>query len=304
MFSPGRLGGPRGPVIGNYNNGWLVRHRYAVAGVGQGNQNRVMCWLKGQRPGCRGVILSVLLALTCGASMAQWTSNRGYQLLQRVDDVLFGVDNLSLRILSRRYVAGTLLQINVHQPVPVRSRVDFVADCQKPLRFAILTGNRGPVAAPETLEYSDAALLDGSWVAAEFACESTRQPARASQLARELFERGGPDDMQLVYCDLQPDGSAETRQGVEVRYSASANAVSVNRQWLSSGSVTPEEVRFGANSKWRINRQALDIRRTAVSGEMLFSGVCDRRAPTRRQEAAGGRPDGANVARPPGGAQP
>ena len=88
--------------------------------------------------------------------------------------------------------------------------------------------------------------------------------------------------MQTMYCDLQPDGSTEVRHGVEVRYSASASAVAVNRQWLSSGSVTDDEVRFGVNSNWRINRKALDIRRSAPSGEMLFSGLCDRRPPARR----------------------
>ena len=36
------------------------------------------------------------------------------------------------------------------------------------------------------------------------------------------------------------------------------------------------------NSIWRINRQALDIRRSAPGGEMLFSGLCDRRAPAQR----------------------
>ena len=64
-----------------------------------------------------------------------------------------------------------------------------------------------------------------------------------------------------------------------MRFSEAANAVAVNRQWLSSGEVTPEEVRFGSNSKWHIDRQALHVRRTGASSEMLFSGSCDRRAP-------------------------
>lgn len=227
-------------------------------------------------------VVALLLALACTAGLAQWTSNSGYQLLQRVDDVLFGVDNLSLEILDRQHVAGTLVRINAQQPAPVRGSYGFVADCGKPLRLAIVPSHATARAALDTLEFADAALLDGSWAAAEFACESTRQPGRASQLAREIYERGGPPDMQTVYCDMQPDGSDAVRSGVEVRYSAQANAVAVNRQWLSSGAVTDDEVRFGANSKWRINRQALDIRRTAASGEMLFSGLCDRRAPARR----------------------
>lgn len=226
--------------------------------------------------------LVVLLVLSAGVAQAQWVSNRGYQLLQRVDDVLFGVDNLSLQILDRTHVAGTLLHINVDKPYPVRSRVAFVADCGKPMRLAIRSGDTGAPAVLESLEFADLSWLDGSWAAAEFACESTRQPGRAAQLARQMYERGGPPDMQTVYCDLQPDGSTEVRKGVQVRFSPSANAVAVNHQWLSSGSVTAEEVRFGANSVWRINRQALDIRRSAANGEMLFSGLCDSRPPARR----------------------
>jgi hypothetical protein len=219
------------------------------------------------------------LSLVAGSAQAQWVSNRGYQLLQRVDDVLFGVDNLSLQILDRTHVAGTLLHINVYKPYPVRSRVSFVAECGKPMRLAMLSGDAGARPALESLEFAEVSWLDGSWAAAEFACEGTRQPGRAAQLAREMYERGGPPDTQTLYCDLQPDGSTEVRKGVEVRFSPSANAVAVNRQWLSSGSVTADEVRFGVNSVWRINRQALDIRRSAPHGEMLFSGLCDRRHP-------------------------
>ena len=226
--------------------------------------------------------IALLLSQATGALQAQWASNRGYQLLQRVDDVLFGVDNLSLQILDRTHVAGTLLHINALKPAPIRSRVEFVADCGTPMRLAIRPGKTDAPPEIDKLEFAELSWLDGSWAAAEFACEGTRQPGRAAQLAREMYERGGPPDTQTLYCDLQPDGSTEVRKGVEVRFSPSANAVAVNRQWLSSGSVTADEVRFGANSVWRINRRALDIRRSAPSGEMLFSGLCDRRAPVLR----------------------
>lgn len=225
----------------------------------------------------RWCAIGVLLAWTAGTVSAQWSSNRGYQLLQQVDDVLFGVDNLALQIVDRTHVAGTLLEINVQKPYPVRSRIAFVADCGTPMRLAIRTGDSSAAPVLGQLEFAGLSWLDGSWAAAEFACQSTRQPGRAAQLARAMFERGGPPDVQTLYCELQPDGSTEVRKDVEVRFSPSANAVSVNRQWLSSGSVTLEEVRFGANSVWRINRRALDIRRTAPGGEMLFSGLCERR---------------------------
>jgi hypothetical protein len=228
---------------------------------------------------CRFCVWALLGVLSPMPAWAQWNSNRGYQLLQRVDDVLFGIDNLSLRILDRRHVAGTLLRINVYQPSPVRGSTDFVVDCQKPLRFAAVPASAGGKPRPEGLEFAPAKVLDGSWFAAEFACEVTRQPGRAARLARDLFERGGPEDMQTVYCELQPDGSEQARPGVEVRFSESADAVAVNRQWLSSGSVSPEEVRFGTNSTWHVDRQALNVRRTALGGEMLFSGLCDPRPP-------------------------
>ena len=229
--------------------------------------------------GFRSCVWFLLVALAPMPACAQWVSNRGYQLLQRVDDVLFGMDNLSLVILDRRHVAGTLLRINVHQPSPVRGSTNFVVDCQKPLRFAVVPPSLKGKPQPERLEFAPAQVLDGTWFAAEFACEVTRQPGRAARLARELFERGGPDDMQTMYCELQPDGGEQARVGVEVRFSESADAVAVNRQWLSSGSVTAEEVRFGTNSTWHIDRQALNVRRTATGGEMLFSGGCDRRPP-------------------------
>ncbi len=242
-----------------------------------------MCWCnKGATLFCRKLLL-VLMLLASGLAHAQWTSNRGFQLLQRVDDVLFGIDNLSLEILDRDHVAGTLLQIHVDQPYPLRGQIHFVVDCRKPMRFARRKSVATRTVDPQALEYDDVVLLDGTWASAEFACESTRQPGRASEVARAIYERGGPGDMQTVYCDLQPDGSTEVRHGVEVRYSASASAVAVNRQWLSSGAVTDDEVRFGANSVWRINRKALDIRRSAPGGEMLFSGLCDRRPPTARR---------------------
>ena len=242
-----------------------------------GYMGESLCKVSGLRRTVRAVAF-IFLTLAAAQASAQWNHNRGYQLLQRVDDVLFGVDNLSLVILDRRYVSGTLVRVNESQPVPIRGTTEFVADCQKPLRFAAKPQGAKTRALPAETEFSNAKLLDGTWFAAEFACESTRQPGRAARLAKDLFERGGPADMQTIYCELQPNGKNEMRAGVEVRFSESANAVVVNRQWLSSGEVSAEEVKFGTNSKWRINRQALDVRRNGANGEMLFSGSCDTRA--------------------------
>ena len=224
----------------------------------------------------------LLLALTClpGVVNAQWTSNRGYQLLQRVDDVLFGVDTLSLSVLDRQHVAGTLVRVNVLQPNPVRGKSEFVAECSRPLRFALIPANVRGRPQIAQLEFVQAKIQDGTWFAAEFACEATRQPGRAARIARDLYERGGPADTQIIYCELQPDGKADARPAVEVRFSQEFSAVAVNRQWLSSGVATPEEVRFGTVGVWHVDRQAMNVRKNLASGEMVFSGTCDRRQPT------------------------
>ena len=227
----------------------------------------------------RWACLLLLLACLPGVVNAQWTSNRGYQLLQRVDDVLFGVDTISLSVLDRQHVAGTLVRVNVLQPNPVRGKSEFIAECTRPLRFALVPGNvRGRVSFAQ-LEFVQAKILDGSWFAAEFACEATRQPGRAARIARDLYERGGPADTQTIYCELQPDGKAEARPAVELRFSEEFSAVAVNRQWLSSGVVTSDEVHFGSIGIWHVDRQAMNVRKNIASGEMVFSGTCDKRPP-------------------------
>jgi hypothetical protein len=136
---------------------------------------------------------------------------------------------------------------------------------------------------PERLEFSPAQILDGTWFAAEFACEVTRQPGRAARLARELFERGGPPDMQTVFCELQPDGSDQTRPGVEVQLQRIRRCGGGQPAVAEFRLGRAEEVRFGTSSTWHVDRKALHVRRTAPSGEMLFSGACDRRGACRRR---------------------
>ena len=234
------------------------------------------------RSGLRRMSCLALLLVLPLPGPAQWASNRGYQLLQRVDDVLFGVDNLSLVIIDRRHVGGTLVRVNVQRPNPVRGSTEFVVDLPEAVAFRALPENSKNKVALNQLEFASANLLDGTLLAAEFACESTRQPGRASRLAKDLFERGGPEDVQTVYCELQPDGKEEARPGVEIRFSESANAVSVNRQWLSTGSVTPAEVIFGTNSKWRIDRRALNVRRTAQTARCCSQEPATGERPLQR----------------------
>ncbi len=223
---------------------------------------------------------------------AQAGSGKGVQLVQRVDDVLYGVDPISLAILSNRYVSGVMVKVNANQPSPVLGYSHFVADCQSPLRFAIVSSAQSPVdltsqgassrarydaakAAVDAATFSKVGMLDGSRSVAEFACSSTQRPARIAQIAKDLFEKGGPGDMRTALCDLQPDGALQTREDVEVRFSDSEKVVSVNRQWLSSGRVTDGEISFGSGgARWRIDRDTAEASLVRPGGKVSFVGSC------------------------------
>ena len=220
------------------------------------------------------------------------------QIVQRIDDVLVGVDAVSLEVLGRRHVAGTYFLINLHRPSPVAGYADFVADCQGPLRIATLSstlpsGSLQPEPPPltsrrasaldlEKLSFDAVHMLDGTWLVAEFACRSSSQPGRARQIARQLLEKGGPPDMRTLFCDLQADGSTQIRRSVPVRFSEQDDAVAVNQQWLSSGFVTATEVVFGSGAQWVVDRvadrQQSRVRLLGGGGALLFSGLCDARA--------------------------
>ena len=226
------------------------------------------------------------------AASSATSSGKGVQLVQRVDDVLYGVDPISLAILSNRYVSGVMVKVNAHQPSPVLGYSHFVADCQSPLRFAIVSSAQSPVdlapqgsssrarndaakAAVDAASFSNVGMLDGSRSVAEFACSSTQRPARTAQIARELFEKGGPGDMRTALCDLQPDGAAQVREDVEVRFSDSEKVVVVNKQWLSSGRVTDGEISFGSGgARWRIDRNTAEASLVRPGGKVSFVGSC------------------------------
>lgn len=216
-------------------------------------------------------------------------ASKDMQIVQRIDDVLVGVDAVSLAIIDRRHVAGSYFLINLHQPSPVAGTAEFVADCQSPPRLATLASSLPSASLkPETpllqrrataldlasLTFNPVHMLDGSWMVAEFACRSTSQPGRARQIAQELLEKGGPPDMRTLWCDLQADGSTVTRRSAEVRYSATDDAVAVQTQWLSSGFVSDTEVLFGSGAQWIVDRQPSRARLLGAGGALLFAGVC------------------------------
>jgi hypothetical protein len=242
-------------------------------------------------------VLSVAAATFTAAAQnaptfAPQPSGKGVQLVQRIDDILIGVDPISLAIIDRRHVSGVAVRVNASQPSPALDYRHFVADCQSPLRLAVLSTAPSPLdltqkgasararvsaaeAVLKTAPFANAAMLDGSRAIAEFACKTTATPARAAQIAKALFEAGGPADVRTALCDLQPDGAFVTREDVEVRFSDSEKVVAVANQWLTSGRVTDAEISFGSGgSRWRIDRNTADASLIGGDGKVLFMGSC------------------------------
>lgn len=252
----------------------------------------------------RGVA-TLALACLCGTALAQGSppraagaqgvgSGRGPLLLQRIDDVLYGVDPISLAIVDRHHVSGILVRVSASQPSPPIDYSHFVADCQGRKRVAMLARAASPLdltsqgasararvqAAADVMaggadRFSDSHMLDGTHSLAEFACSATQRPAQAAQIARDLFDNGGPRDMRAALCDLRPDGAYVAREDVTVRFSDSEKVVAVNNQWLSSGRVTDAEISFGSGAaKWRIDRASAEAYLMDSNGALLFAGSC------------------------------
>lgn len=243
--------------------------------------------------------MAATLTVAAQTVPAPLPSGKGVQLVQRIDDILIGVDPISLAIIDRQHVSGVAVRVNANQPSPALDYRHFVADCNNPVRLVVLStapspldltplgaSSRARVAAAEavlkTAPFTKAAMLDGSRSVAEFACKTTATPARAVQIAKELFETGGPPDVRTALCDLQPDGAFVTREDVEVRFSDSEKVVAVANQWLTSGQVTDTEISFGSGgSRWRIDRNTADASLIGGDGKILFVGSCIAKTKTK-----------------------
>ena len=254
----------------------------------------------------RNTLVPVLAAL-CGAGAA-WAQPslpapaagepvaKDFQIVQRIDDVLVGVDTISLEVIGSRHVVGSYFLINMRQPSLISGRADFVGDCKGPLRIATLASTLPsgslspdtPVLPPQRragaidvsqLAFTNVHMLDATWLVVDFACQASSQRGRAPQLARKSLEQGGPPDMKTLYCDLQSNGKKAVRRGVEVRYSDSEDAVAVNRQWLSSGYVTDTAVVFGSASQWVVDRNGRAARLVGPNGKLMFTGACSKQPP-------------------------
>ena len=216
-----------------------------------------------------------------------------FHMVQRIDEMLVGVDAIALDVVDRDHVAGTYFLVHALRPLPLVGYANYVVDCRTPQRIAIVnavmpSGRLEPeqpfVQPPRrsgrtdlaTLRFETPHVLDGTAFVAAFSCEASGAPGRAAQIAAGLAARGGPPDRRSLYCHMQPDSGRPARQ-VEVRYSTVENAVAVNGQWLSSGFLSGDEVVFGAGAQWRVDTRTQRVRLVRDDGQQLFEGTCDTR---------------------------
>ncbi len=256
------------------------------------------------RPAIRAMMGGLLLALACLAlpGAAQTASGKGPLLLQRIDDVLYGVDPISLAVVDNRYISAILVRVNAGKPHPPLNYTHFVADCSGAGQVAWLAETSSPMdltpqgasfrarlqavqaalSAPGGAKFSKPAVLDGSRSMADFVCAASQRPSQAVALAKDILENGGPKDLRTALCDLQPDGVFVTREDVTVRFSDKEKAVSVNNQWLTSGKVSEAEITFGSGTaKWRIDRMSAEANLIDSTGRVIFAGSCVEKQATR-----------------------
>lgn len=243
---------------------------------------------------------ALMLCTSVAIVHAQAGNAKGVQLVQRIDDVLVGVDPISLAVIDNRYVTGVYVRVNVNLGVPMAGAQPtaplgyshFLADCSSTMRFAVISTATTPFdltplgssfrarydaarAALTGSAFAPIGMLDGSRAVATFACKASLSPSGSVQIARELFERGGPADIRSALCDLRPDGALETREDVEVRFSDSEKVVAVQQQWMSTGKVTDAEISFGSGpARWRIDRNTAEASLVAPEGRVIFVGSC------------------------------
>ena len=230
---------------------------------------------------------------------ASLPSGKGPLLIQHIDDTLVGVDPISLAVVDRDHVSGILVRVRAKQPQPPLNYSHFVASCQGALKIAVLSTGSSPLDLTaqgasararvqeaarlvskeghkdESVAFKPSSLRDGTRAAVQFACNASQRPAQAAQIAKELYDNGGPWDLRTALCDLQPDGTVITREDVEVRFSDSEKVVVVNKQWFSNAEVTDSEISFGTGSaRWRIDRNSAEASLVDSTGKTLFAGSC------------------------------
>jgi hypothetical protein len=226
----------------------------------------------------RTLLAPVLTAAALLLPALAFAQQAPFHLVQRIDEMLVGVDAISLDIVGRDHVAGTYFLVHAKKPSPIVGYANYVVDCRTPKRMAILSSfmpsgrleENTPFVQPARrsgqidvtrLSFADVHVMDGTAFVADYTCQTSAAPGRAAQIAQNLVQHGGPADTTSLYCDMRPDAGRQTRR-VEVRFSAAENAVAANGQWLSSGFLDKDEVRLVRDN-----------------GRVLFTGACDTMRP-------------------------
>ena len=226
---------------------------------------------------------------------------RNLLVVQRIEDVLIGVDRVSIRVVDRHRVAASYVRVNARRPTPVLGLARVLVDCRTPHRLSVLASSTltgrvaadgrdeyqvfdGGPAAQDEASFGAVHLLNGTLFVADFACRASVEPRRGAAIAAELYARGGPPDQQSLRCALLADGDLQAAEAAAAAAaSASAqNAVKDDKDAAVKGSdadATSSGEARAAELRRLAVPQRVEVRFSpsqgvvAVNGQWLLSGV-------------------------------
>lgn len=223
---------------------------------------------------------------------------RNLLVVQRIEDVLIGVDRVSIRVVDRHRVAASYVRVNARRPTPVLGLARVLVDCRTPHRLSVLASSTltgrvaadgrdeyqvfdGGPAAQDEASFGAVHLLNGTLFVADFACRASVEPRRGAAIAAELYARGGPPDQQSLRCALLADGDLQAAAAAAASASAQ-NAVKDDKDAAVKGSdadaTTGGEARAAELRRLAVP-QRVEVRFSpsqgvvAVNGQWLLSGV-------------------------------
>lgn len=237
---------------------------------------------------------------------------RNLLVVQRIEDVLIGVDRVSIRVLDRHRVAASYVRVNARRPTPVLGLARVLVDCRAPQRLSVLASSTltgrvgadgrdeyqvfdgGPTAHDEA-SFGAVHLLNGTQFVADFACRASVEPHRGAAIAAELYARAGPPDQQSLRCALLADGDLPAADTATVATAASAGAPgAVSDDKAAEVKDSDAAAIKGSDAATRDESRATPLRRVAVpqrvevrfsqaqgvvavNGQWLLSGVVSDR---------------------------
>ena len=237
---------------------------------------------------CVGMILlSFVAPLSAQAADLTPTQERDFRVVQQVDDVVYGVDRLSLELASGgRYVYAVMLAQKLSAagsgPSTNLWQGQYLVECLETPRLRVslgppVLGVAVAVAPANGAPDFKSNWLDGTRNAADFACRAIKEPESALRIAQDTRESDGPKDIKVLTCSLADARSGQDKHAYEVRFSDTEGTVALSGVWRRSATVTATEIKLTLSGDyvWRIDRRSGAITMEQPRFGVLGSGQCE-----------------------------